>query len=550
MLRRRCCAFLFPLLLLGLTGGCGGGSGAPATTSPPGTRQVDVFVTDGFNDDYAQVWVTLFKIEAGKSGAFTTVYESADGKTVNMAALKDSSQFLSSVMLPDVAYDTLRITFGDTITLIPTGGGAALDAPVEARENLAVEGGKATLTLHEAARNLLETGNRPLVMDFNLAAFTLVGGKVRPEVKADPPADFEAREPIAELTGTVTELQPGHDFVLQLPSPASTRVHIFLNGDTRVVDASGHDATLDNGQSVFVRGTRNSADRSVTATNIRILTEVSRHQQTYRGTVVEINEPNSSFVVAVREGTAPLARERLIVLTNAQTVFRKLAEAGGSADAAFGDLRVGQDVTVTGELDADRLRLTALRVEIHARVIPPIMESAKGAVLEVGGDRFVIGVSESSPIVLATGLRLGVVTNSATTYRRSGGGAASYADIRVGAVVRVYGALNSARTQITAAAVEILQDAPPVKTTLTGTIAERNESTRTIVVTVTESSTTLPQTRIRVVVTDATILKKLVDSGEVTATFADLFVGRPVRAVGTLDADRLKLTADSVTVYR
>ena len=552
ILKRRCYALLLPFLLAVVGGGCGGGASTPETVPSVATRQVDVFVTDGFSDDYAQVWVTLYKIEAGQNGVFTTVYDTTEGKTINLTALKVTTQFLSSISLPDVAYDTLRITFGDTITLTPPNGAASSEVLVEARENLTVAGGKAALTLHESTRNVLEKGNRPLVMDFNLAAFTLIGGKVRPEVKPDAPSDFETRESVAELTGTVTELQPGREFRLQLPSPANTRVRILLNGDTKIVDASGQDATLANGQSVFVRGTHNKTGQSVTAINIRLLNGDSHRLQTYQGTVVEVNEAASSFVVAVREGTERLARERLIVLTNPRTIFRKLAStSGGSTNAVFGDLRVGQSVTVTGELDADRLRLTALRVEIHEREIPPIVETARGTVLEVGGDRFVIGVSEASPISLTTGVRLTVVTNASTTYRKASG-TASYADIKVGAVVRATGALNTEKTQLAASVIEIVQEAPTpvVKTTLVGTIAERNESARTFILVVTESSTTLPQARILIRLTDSTVLRKTGTSGEVAATFADLLNGRSVRAVGELDADKLRLTADTVTVLR
>ena len=100
--------------------------------------------------------------------------------------------------------------------------------------------------------------------------------------------------------------------------------------------------------------------------------------------------------------------------------------------------------------------------------------------------------------------------------------------------------------------IEIVQEAPTpvVKTTLVGTIAERNESARTFILVVTESSTTLPQARILIRLTDSTVLRKPGTSGEVAATFADLLNGRSVRAVGELDADKLRLTADTVTVLR
>ena len=56
------CALLIP--------GCGGGGGSSSTSM----QSVGIFATDSFNDQYDQVWVTLYKVELlTASGTATTV---------------------------------------------------------------------------------------------------------------------------------------------------------------------------------------------------------------------------------------------------------------------------------------------------------------------------------------------------------------------------------------------------------------------------------------------------------------------------------------------
>ena len=72
--------------------GCGGGGGgstsiASALTGAATSRAalLNVYVTDGFSQNYKQVITTLYKIELMSDGTnYTTVFENADGQTLDL----------------------------------------------------------------------------------------------------------------------------------------------------------------------------------------------------------------------------------------------------------------------------------------------------------------------------------------------------------------------------------------------------------------------------------------------------------------------------------
>ena len=81
--RRRSTVCVLAALVVALTAGCGsgGGAGSPLTTTA-GRAALDVYVTDGFTDQYKMVLATLFKIELTTDGAtYQTVFSSAAGQT-------------------------------------------------------------------------------------------------------------------------------------------------------------------------------------------------------------------------------------------------------------------------------------------------------------------------------------------------------------------------------------------------------------------------------------------------------------------------------------
>ena len=78
--------FFLAAAVLASLAGCGGGGTGSAVSALGGRASLDVFVTDGFSDQYKQVLATLFKIELTTDGTtYQTVFEDTAGRTLDLA---------------------------------------------------------------------------------------------------------------------------------------------------------------------------------------------------------------------------------------------------------------------------------------------------------------------------------------------------------------------------------------------------------------------------------------------------------------------------------
>src|SRR5579859_3096706 len=130
---------LVPAALLWMAG-CGGNSGVGSSlTSSGGRAALNVYVTDGFSDQYKQVLATLYKIELTPDGTnYQTVFTDTTGRTLDLASLASTAELLASVTVPTGTYTQARITFGDHITLVSNTGvstSVAVDTSIGADAN-------------------------------------------------------------------------------------------------------------------------------------------------------------------------------------------------------------------------------------------------------------------------------------------------------------------------------------------------------------------------------------------------------------------------------
>src|SRR5690242_15422336 len=100
---RKVAGFMAAAVALATMAGCGsGGSGSATVTSGTSRAPLDVYVTDGFTDQFGQVLATLFKIEITTDGTnFQTVFEDTSGRTLDLASLASTTELLSSVTVPE-----------------------------------------------------------------------------------------------------------------------------------------------------------------------------------------------------------------------------------------------------------------------------------------------------------------------------------------------------------------------------------------------------------------------------------------------------------------
>src|SRR5579864_190828 len=73
-------------------GGCGSGGGGSLGTGSTQSSSLNVYVTDGFSDQYSQVIVTLYKIEATSDGQnYQTLYSDDSGQTLDLTSLANAA---------------------------------------------------------------------------------------------------------------------------------------------------------------------------------------------------------------------------------------------------------------------------------------------------------------------------------------------------------------------------------------------------------------------------------------------------------------------------
>jgi hypothetical protein len=332
--------------------GCGGGGGGTSS----GTRTVGIYVTDGFGDQFSQVWVTVFRVEASIDGTtYQTIFDNPEGKTINLARLTNSAEFLGAVSLPNSAITSVRVVIADHFLLVPKAGGAAQSVPVD--DSISTANGKSTITF-----DVTNPGShKDLIIDFDLAAFQLVSGHVRPHVKHGDDNHFHNISKHGELEGVVTNLtSTGFDL-----RHGNRTIHVTYDADTTIFqNSNGAVGTLANGQRVHIRGTVNADTHVVLATAIKIQNgedEDEHHRAEAEGTVDSVNAADKTFVLTLDEAENfdPVAGTINVVTTGSTSFERRHHVA-----AAFSDITSGDKVEVSGVYDSATNTLTARRVKI------------------------------------------------------------------------------------------------------------------------------------------------------------------------------------------
>lgn len=335
--------------------GCGGGGTG-------GTEQgsVSVFVTDGLDDQYSQVLVTVYQIAVGRQGdegSFQSVFEEPAGVTMDVRALANLSQFLGVSTLPAGTYNRARVVLGNQIQLTSNSGSStlALDAGV----GRPLDGNKVAF---EFPIQLMVQAmqNSTFVVDFDLPSFSIVNGLVRPALRHLREHEMGNRPHLAEIKGTVTEVAQGQ-FSLRLRNGAVVTVALT---DQTVIrnERSGSPATLAVGQRVEVKGTVDTSTMTITAVRIKIKDTSDEDDTTaeVKGWVKEIGE--GQFILQVRMSPHGQMGALVTVTYDEQTVWHR--EEHSSASPA--DLQVGLKVEVKGTYDPGSNTLSARIVDMEA----------------------------------------------------------------------------------------------------------------------------------------------------------------------------------------
>ena len=347
----------FTLLSLSGCGGGGGSSAAGGTGSSATPAALNVFVTDAFTDQYKQVLVTLYKIELTTDGTnYQTVFSDASGQTINLSSLASTTDLLASVNVPAGTYTQARITFADHFTLVSQAGvstSTAVDPSIGTVTN-----GMVALTIATPTKCLPGQASA-LVIDFNLAEFTLVGNVLRPQLGPGGGSQDAGKDCSAHLGGTVANLVAGTNFDLQ--GPDGRTLHVLLSSTTTTVSGqTGAAFTLANGQNVRVEGAFDITSQTVTATSVILNDDMAVPHQRVNGTVASVDTTANTFVLTVdhADGFQPTAGTIIVAVGTATDYPNGPNQTSGS----FAKIVVGNAVGAEGTFDAATQTLTARSV--------------------------------------------------------------------------------------------------------------------------------------------------------------------------------------------
>ena len=351
---RRLAAFFPVALVLALTAGCGSGGTGTSLSAAGGRASLDVFVTDGFSDQYKQVLATLFKIELTTDGAtFQTVFNDTAGRTLDLASLASTAELLASVTVPPGTYTQARITFGDHITLV-SNSGTSTSVAVDPSAGTASNGQVAVLV--NSPTTVQVNQSNTVFVDFKLAEFQLVGNVVRPSIHCgNGDSGMINRQRTAHLTGTVTGLTGTTAFTLQ--DKNGRTVAVTLTDTTTVTSGqTGSAVTLANGQNVIVVGTFDRTTNTVTAMSVTLNDFTTINHARAEGTVASVDTTAGTFILTVEraDGIMPTAGT-ITVATNTSTQFGR----GRHQQVTFADVKAGVEVEVNGVFDTTTQTLTA-----------------------------------------------------------------------------------------------------------------------------------------------------------------------------------------------
>ncbi len=364
------------VLGMSMLNGCGGGGGGSSLTRGVSTN---IFVTDTFRDDYSQVWVTLYSIDLQASGSstLTNVYTNSAGQQVNLADLAAKATLLNTISVPAGTYTSAKVTFGTTFTVTPKGSTTAKTVTVDPSIGTQ-SGGQVAITIPTVA-NLTPAQLGNVVIDFNLAAFQLIGNKLFPSVAQCSDSNFAGKSKEGDIEGTASAVT-ATGFTITRGSRNWT---VVTNASTTTVSQStGATATLANGNIVEVQGTVEPTTSVVTATIITIndipegmpgsgsgghdddhgghagggTPELSRAQVV--GIVTAVDAASGNITLTVAEAHHfKVSASTVIVATSSATKFKKPGAA-----ATLTDVVVGGAVQANGSYNSTTNTVTATSV--------------------------------------------------------------------------------------------------------------------------------------------------------------------------------------------
>lgn len=409
--------------------GCGGGGGGtPGTSGGTGTGSATaLFLTDNLSATYSGVWVRIHELELEGPDGSARIFSSDTGVEVNLRALSDGAplfRFLAMADIPNRRYTGARVTTARTVTLVPTGGGAAISATIDPALNVANNRSRIPVNF-PTSLTVAAPGN--LVIDFDLANWTLTGGIVAPVVRRGDDSTLAnlARHFSEDFEGAVTNLTgtaPNQRFVLT--NAFGLSVQVQMSATTTLISEQGAgNPALANAQRVEVYGRFDPSSRTMLAATVKI-EDTQGPEAKGRGVVTAVNTIAGTLTIRLSSsrGFLPSSGTLVGIITDTTRVFNDaglpLTRAEFLNIVAAGSF----PVEVEGVYSALNNTLTATHAKIELDGLNGDQE-AKGAVTasSLANGTLTIEVREWEGFAWTPNAALNIVTTGSTQYRDANG---------------------------------------------------------------------------------------------------------------------------------
>jgi hypothetical protein len=422
--------FIASLILVGCGGGGGGGGGSA------NGGQVNLFATDDLSTNYDAVWVKIKKVELRKSDdSFSTAFDDANGRVVNLRALNDAGtqrySFLGLDSVPQGIYTGVRITLDRTVTLFPTGASTG-----ETRTFDDSYGTGNTVLNVLFANTTIGAGQNDLVLDFDLSQWEINGsGKIGNAVVVkgignglnDP-----SRHENEDYKGTVSGLSgTSPNFTFTVTTFSGNTLLVETNASTSIFNNNGSpNPTLANGKRVEVRGSFNPTTQRLTATSVKIKNDGGNFDEfEAKGRPSDIDAPGRNFKVIVRRarGFLPDTTFINVVVTDNTRFFtdRGVLITEGQYFAAMAAGGMNMEVEVEGTaFNSNTNTLTATKCKLddddnnsnddaEARGTPSNIDGVAGT--------FTMALTQWEGFSATAGALINVSTTGGTEYKNADG---------------------------------------------------------------------------------------------------------------------------------
>lgn len=362
-------ALLAVLPLAALTGGCGGSDTSRSTVS--------VYASDSFDEQFAQVWTRLYKVEVlDTDGNATTVWEDGDGRIVDLRSLHTGNDmrfaYLGTWEVDEDDFKQIRITCDPTMMCMQQKG-AAGDGTVVPFDDALPRDNRNRVQITAGLGQVRRFGEAAddLVVDFDLKSYAYQHGKATPSIVEGARTDLTIanRHEALDYSGEVDGLT----------GSAGNQTFHLKNGDWNgvvVTDAgtvilrreSTAAVTLANRQRVEVCATFDPITRRLRAREIKIEDANSNalYAHEIRGKTVDAAGETPVYGIDVEqcEGFMP-EHARVILKVLEGTVLQGPDGAAISTATFQAKAKVaGYAIDAEGTYDAVTHTLTARRVRL------------------------------------------------------------------------------------------------------------------------------------------------------------------------------------------